>query len=196
MWRLEDDESDLESGVLLPSQAIASLKCYTLNTRTWKKILTWNNWKRLVRRTGQRHLIQSNGVLRLCRYRQAGRSSGWSSNGSVVSRLRGVGISLGLYAAIARDGWKMQKKSGWTDECDGLDDRGSSDLKAWCWNKLDSIDTSDFDISWLLIEFSIACRIWCTTRPNINYLARGLHAGWSRDGWMMQMKSRYTLSPS
>ena len=130
-----------------------------------KKILTRNNWKRLVGRTAciRRHSKQSNSTLRLCRYRLGDLDVGVLMG--VVYRCEVLGSAWGLYAAaggVARDGWRMQKKSGWTDEYDGLDDRGSSDSRARCWSyiRFDE-DTSDFDDSWLLIEFIFSVLRWC-----------------------------------
>ena len=65
---------------------------------------------------------------------QTGKSRGWSSNGS-GDCCEVLGSAWGLYAAaggVARDSWRMQKKSGWTNEYDGLDDRGSSGPIARC----------------------------------------------------------------
>jgi hypothetical protein len=122
-------------------------------------VLTRNNWtwKRLVGRTTwvRRHSKQSNGTLRLCRYGLGNLEAGVLTR--VVYRCEVLGSAWGLYAAadgVARDSWRMQKKSGWTNKYDGLDDRGSSDSRAWCWRYIRFDEgTSDFDDSWPLTEF-------------------------------------------
>ena len=119
-------------------------------------VLTRNNWKRLVGRTAwiRRHSKQSNGTLRLCRYRLGNLEAGVLMG--VVYRCEVLGSAWGLYSAaggVARDSWRMQKKPGWTNEYDGLDDRGSSDSRARCWSCIRFDEgTSDFDDSWLLFS--------------------------------------------
>jgi len=120
-----------------------------------KKILTRNNWKRLVGRTAciRRHSKQSNGTLRLCRYRLG--DLGWSSNGSGVS-LRSVGIGLG---SLRCSRWSSSR---WLEDAEEIRLNGRI---RWTWRPwiewfkgpmLESYqideNTSDFDDSWLLFS--------------------------------------------
>ena len=139
-----------------------------------------NNWKRLVGRTAwiRRHSKQSNGTLRLCRYRLGNLEAGVLMG--VVYRCEVLGSAWGLYAAaggVARDSWRMQKKSGWTNEYDGLDDRGSSDSRARCWSYIRFDEgTYDFDNSWLLIEFIFSVVVM-----------RPLPMTWTAQGYVMKL---------
>ena len=75
----------------------------------------------------------------------------------VVYRCEVLGSAWGLYAAaggVARDGWRMQKKSGWTDEYDGLDDRESSDSRARCWSHIRLMKTHPIST---ILDFYFLC---------------------------------------
>jgi len=113
--------------------SLASLRRYTLveyrtRKRSYPKQLESGS-------SGEQHAYEDtrNNQHGTCGFAiQTGRS-GWSSNGIGVS-LRSVGTAWGSLYAGSR--WSSSRwledaeEIGWTDEYDGLEDRGSSDFRA------------------------------------------------------------------